>query len=61
MPIEIRPQNPINFINVISISAKKRKLGELKSILKKIYQELHPLQHVIFEEEILEKSQKSLI
>jgi hypothetical protein len=46
----IRPSKPIVFKAILPISAKNSQLGSLKEILKMTYEELHPLEHIHFDE-----------
>jgi hypothetical protein len=42
----MRPRVPLKLKSVVSISAKKMEIGNLKKILKDIYEEQHPIKHL---------------
>jgi hypothetical protein len=46
LPKELEPTKPIKFKAVLSLSAKEGDITELKTILRQIYDELHPIEHV---------------
>uniref|UniRef100_A0A183BVS2 OBG-type G domain-containing protein n=1 Tax=Globodera pallida TaxID=36090 RepID=A0A183BVS2_GLOPA len=49
--LDMRPYYPIRFRSVHAISAKERQLGNVKTVLRKIYRELKPLKKALFVEE----------
>uniref|UniRef100_A0A914HNE2 GTP-binding protein n=1 Tax=Globodera rostochiensis TaxID=31243 RepID=A0A914HNE2_GLORO len=49
--LDMRPYYPISFRSVHAISAKERQLGNVKTVLRKIYRELKPLKKALFVEE----------
>ena len=48
---EIRPRYPIHFKSVHAISAKQAKLGNLREMLGKLYERLHSIEKLAFEED----------
>uniref|UniRef100_A0A183BS26 OBG-type G domain-containing protein n=1 Tax=Globodera pallida TaxID=36090 RepID=A0A183BS26_GLOPA len=49
--LDMRPHYPIHFRSMHAISAKERQLGNVKTVLRKIYRELKPLKKALFVEE----------
>uniref|UniRef100_A0A914I3F7 GTP-binding protein n=1 Tax=Globodera rostochiensis TaxID=31243 RepID=A0A914I3F7_GLORO len=49
--LDLRPYYPIRFRSIHAISAKARQLGNVKTVLRKIYRELKPLKKALFVEE----------
>uniref|UniRef100_A0A914Z630 GTP-binding protein n=1 Tax=Panagrolaimus superbus TaxID=310955 RepID=A0A914Z630_9BILA len=61
LPSHLKPIFPIHFRGIIKTSAKNGEIGSLKRLLQKIYEELHPLQSMSFDEEFEEKSGSILL
>uniref|UniRef100_A0AC34GPY9 GTP-binding protein 10 n=1 Tax=Panagrolaimus sp. ES5 TaxID=591445 RepID=A0AC34GPY9_9BILA len=61
LPSDLKPSLPIHFRGIIKTSAKNGEIGSLKLLLHKIYDELHPLQSLSFDEEFEEKSGSVLL
>uniref|UniRef100_A0A914BX37 OBG-type G domain-containing protein n=1 Tax=Acrobeloides nanus TaxID=290746 RepID=A0A914BX37_9BILA len=57
---EMRPRVPLKLKSVVSISAKKQEIGNLKKILKDIYEENHPIKH-LYTSEFDNTGHKSLV
>jgi len=52
LPASIRPTLPIKFKAVLSLSAKDGEILSLKTVLRKMYSALHPIESVNFDEHI---------
>ncbi|KAI1714495.1 50S ribosome-binding GTPase domain-containing protein [Ditylenchus destructor] len=61
VPKNIQPKQPIQFEEVIAISAKRGELGELRQVLKKIHDKINPKVHVEFEEEKETSSDRKIL
>jgi DNA-directed RNA polymerase len=62
LPDGIQPKQPIKFISVLSLSAKSGEIDELKSTLRQLYDDIHPVGPVEgLDEEFDEKFGKYMV